>query len=372
MERAATAARRESVQRAGRANGLHAVLVTHPPNVRYLTGFTGSSGWLLLGGHAALLLTDPRYREQAPAQAAGCDVAVCEAGLAEGLLASSALDAGACCGYEAAHLSCALLQALERDFPTVRWQAATGLVERPRQIKDGGEVAAIRRALEIAEASLLEVAPTVCAGQSEVEVAAGLEYACRLRGAEGMSFDTIVASGVRGSLPHARPGARRLLDGDLVVVDMGCVVNGYCSDITRALVVGDELPTQWTRVFEAVASAQLAAVELIRAGAACSAVDAAARTVLDRYGFGEHFTHGIGHGVGLEVHEAPRLSSRSEDALRAGQVVTVEPGVYMPGVGGLRLEDMVLVTATGFERLNALSCAPIFGRGRPSPNVTAE
>ncbi len=231
------------------------------------------------------------------------------------------------------------------------------MVAAVRSAKEPAEVDAIRRALGLAEAVLCDVAAEVCAGMTELQVAARLDYECRTRSATAMAFDTIVAAGAHGALPHARPGRAALVQGDLMVVDFGCVVDGYCSDITRALVVGDAIDDEWQEIHAAVDAARVAGVSAIRPGAAASDVDRAAREVLTQNGLAEHFSHSLGHGVGLEVHEAPRLSARSDDVLAAGMVVTVEPGVYLPGRGGIRLEDMVLVTESGGERLNRLDTA---------------
>ena len=360
MGGAGTAARRTTIQGAARADSLRGLLLTQPCNVRYLTGFTGSGGWLLLRDEQAVLITDPRYGVQAASQAIGCTVAISERGLVAGLAEHGGLAAGDAVGYEAHVLTCAVLDELQETLPRCSWVPQPRRVESLRQIKEPVEIDAIRRALRIAEISLSEVASELCAGMTEVEVAAALDYACRRRGAERMAFDTIVAAGPNAALPHAQPGPRVLRSGDVVLVDMGCVVEGYCSDITRCLVLGTELPAPWAAWHEAVAAAQAAALGAIRDGVAGSSIDAVAREALDERGLGDRFVHGLGHGVGLEIHEGPCLSSRSEECLASGQVVTVEPGVYLSGHGGIRLEDLVVVTDAGCERLNELPPDPIW------------
>ncbi len=334
------------------------MLCTQRANVRYLTGFTGSNGWAFVAPSGASLLTDARYSEQAAEEAGGCELIVAAAGLASAL--TQALEhIAAPVGFESRDVSVAVGEELVRLHDGIQWNGCMGLVEELRLGKDRGELQAIRRALSVAESALEEAVAGLRPGDTELGFAAALEHGCRVRGAERMSFDTIVAAGPRGALPHAHPTARVLRDGDLLVVDMGCVVDGYCSDITRAVYLGSELPVQWQRVHEALAAARTAALASISAGIAGSEVDAAARRELTERQFGEAFVHSLGHGVGLKVHEAPRLAQRSQDTLVAGTVVTIEPGVYLPGDGGMRLEDLVLVTDKGAEVLNRLPPAPM-------------
>lgn len=225
--------------------------------------------------------------------------------------------------------------------------------------KDGGEIEAIRAALALTEAALEEVAATIAPGQTETEVAAELERACRRRGAEGMAFETIVASGPRSALPHGVASQRVIGAGEPVMIDMGCRLGGYCSDITRMVWVGETAPTRWLRIHDIVERARRAGLAALGAGVRADRVDAAARRVIAAAGYGEAFSHGTGHGVGLEIHEAPKLSERSSEPLRNGMVVTIEPAVYLEGELGIRIEDLVLVTDTGGERLTTLSTDPI-------------
>lgn len=341
------------------AAGLGALLCTQRANVRYLTGFTGSSGWAVVEPVRSTLVTDSRYRQQAVDEAPDCDLIIASTGLTLAL-GPSLEHIAAPVGFEANGVPVAVWEELERVHDAIHWQGTRDLVEELRVEKDRSEVSAIRKALEVAESALEETVEALRSGITEVGLAAALEHACRVRGAERMSFDTIVASGPRGALPHASPTDRVLQDGDLAVVDMGCVVDGYCSDITRAVFLGPELPARWKRVQEALSAARGAALAVVTAGVSAREVDAAARQALAERGLGEAFVHSLGHGVGLEVHEAPRLAQRSDDLLMAGTVVTIEPGVYLPGKGGMRLEDLVLVTETGAEVLNRLPPRAMF------------
>ena len=343
------------------AAGADAILVTAPANVRYLSGFTGTNGWLLVGQARPLFFTDPRYGEQARREITDAEVVVTASGLVEALSGRLSELGQAQVAFEAEHVTVALRDKLE-EGSGVDWTGLGGVIEEARQKKDAGEIEAIRRALEIAEVALGEVAPGIAAGQSEKQVAADLERACRSGGAEGMAFETIVASGPRTALPHGVASDREIGAGEPVMIDMGCRIDGYCSDITRMVWCGDEPDPDWARLVEVVLSAQVAAMEAVRSGVAASEVDAAARGVIDEAGYGTGFVHGTGHGVGLEVHEAPALSKRGESCLEAGMVVTIEPAIYLEGRVGVRIEEMVCVTDAGCTRLTALDPEPILAR----------
>lgn len=339
---------------------LDGLLVSSPANVRYLSGFTGSNGWLLLQRDARpLLFTDGRYREQAAAQARGCRVEICADGLVPGLAATVTGEPRL--GFESAHLSHAAVVDLTQTVDTVRWLPTRDHVEDLRARKSDMEIAAVRAALELAESVLVEVVAELSPGVTEAAVAAEIDHRCRLRGARRMAFDTIVAAGPRAANPHAVPSTHPIPPGVPVVVDLGCELDGYCSDITRCVVLGEALAPEWQLIHAVVSRAREAALGVMRPGVAAAQVDRAARDVLGDAGLGEAFVHGLGHGVGLEVHEAPRLAARSEDTLQAGMVVTIEPGVYLPGLGGMRLEDLAVVREDGAERLNRLSDAPLGG-----------
>jgi Xaa-Pro aminopeptidase len=338
-------------------------LVTAPANVRYLSGFTGSNGWLLLTSSAAVFFTDPRYAEQAAMEVREAEQRVSSAGLAAALVEVVGRLGITDLGLEASQVTVSLWRKLE-EITGVGWVALDDVVERVRRRKEGEEVEAIRTALKVAEAAMQEVAATITPGQTEFEVAAALEYACRRAGATHMAFDTIVAAGERSALPHGVASDRAIGAAEPVMIDMGCVVDGYCSDITRMVWVGDVPDDAWLRLYEVVDGARAAALAAIHPGKSAREVDAAAREVISAAGYGEGFSHGTGHGVGLQIHEAPALSARSEDLIEAGMVVTVEPAVYLSGRYGIRIEDLAVVREDGCERLTTLEPEPIL-RGIP-------
>jgi Xaa-Pro aminopeptidase len=334
--------------------GVDALLVTHLPNVRYLTGFTGSAGQLLVTAAGLLFTTDGRYRTQAAEQLAHAGVdAVVEIGATQAAqrdAMAAALAPSTPLGLEAHAVTWAHQRELAGALTAHELVATTGLVEQLRRIKEPGEVARIGAACAIADDALGALLATLADGPREREFALDLEVEMRRRGASGNSFDPIVASGPNGAKPHARPSARRIERGELVVIDFGCIVDGYCSDMTRTVSVGDPGP-EARRVWDVVRESQSAGRDAVRAGADCAAVDRACREVIVAAGWGDSFVHGTGHGVGLEIHEAPRVAASARDTLEPGSVVTVEPGVYLPGIGGVRIEDTVVVTPAGSDPL---------------------
>jgi Xaa-Pro aminopeptidase len=337
--------------RAGFAEaGIDAVVVTRLPNIRYLTGFTGSAGTVVLTPDALVLVTDGRYAQQSRAQlaAAGVDATVVVGATHADQMAAFAEAVADCprVGLEADGVTWAQQREYATRLAGHDLRPTQELVEAVRRVKEPAEVARIRAACAIADDALDEVLPTLADGPTEREFALALEFAMRRRGATAVSFDPIVASGPNGALPHARPSDRRIDRGELVVLDFGCVVDGYCSDMTRTVSVGEPGP-EATRLWETVLASQRAGREAVGPGVECAAVDAASRRVIDDAGLGEYFVHGTGHGVGLEIHEAPRVARTATGTLDPGYVVTVEPGVYLPGVGGVRIEDTLVVTTDG-------------------------
>lgn len=337
------------------AAGCDALLVTHLVNVRYLTGFTGSAGMLLVTADDLLFVSDGRYRDQAAEQldAAGVQARIEITGTEQRqVVAGAAADAGATrLGLEAEHVTWAQQRRYADEwFAGTELVATASLVERLRLVKDAGEVARIEAAAAIADAALARVEPMLWREPTEAEVALDLDTEMRRLGASGPSFETIVAAGPNGAKPHARPSARRIREGDLVVIDFGAVVDGYCSDMTRTLVVGEPSADQ-RRHWDVVAEAQQAGVDAVAPGVATVEVDRACRAVIAAAGWGEAFLHATGHGVGLDIHEAPRVAATGDATLAAGNVVTVEPGVYLPEHGGVRIEDTLLVTTDGCRAL---------------------
>jgi Xaa-Pro dipeptidase len=329
------------------ALGLDALLVAHLPNVRYLTGFSGSSGMLVLGPEAAVLLLDGRYDEQAARESPDVDRRVCLDGhVAAAAEAARAL--GRSIGFEGEAVSFSEWERLRNGASDLVLVPTNDVVETLREVKDDEERALIEAAQEAADAAFDEVAlgGGLREGATERDVALALEIAMRRAGAEALGFGSVVAFGENTAEPHHHPTGRALGPGDLVKMDFGAEIGGYRSDMTRTVAFGDP-GGRLREVYDVVASAQAAGVEAVRDGVVAADVDAAARSVIADAGLGDAFTHPVGHGVGLEIHESPIMRPTSSTVVRAGAVVTVEPGVYLPGVGGVRIEDMVEVTPEG-------------------------
>jgi Xaa-Pro aminopeptidase len=331
-----------------------AMLVTDLVNVRYLTGFTGSNGSALIGAGTRVFATDFRYVEQAAAEV---DPSFERLPASTDLLQAirNALPTGELrLGFEEAHMSVREHARLRELLPDrVELVGLHGLVEGLRAVKASAEVTAIRASAALADAAFEHVTADGLIGRTERDLAIALDFEMRRRGAERPSFETIVAAGPHGALPHAQPRGVEIRGGELVVIDWGAQLDGYCSDCTRTLAAGP-VSGSAAEIYGLVLEAQLAGVQAVAPGAAGRDVDAVARAVIEAGGHGEHFGHGLGHGVGLETHEAPRLSQRSDAVLEAGNVVTVEPGVYVPGALGVRIEDLVVVTEGGCEILSSL------------------
>lgn len=340
--------------------GLDGLVVTHLPNVRYLSGFTGSAGVLAVLPERALLVTDARYRIQAREEVRQTCPPRSKVCIARGdaLFACGKLLEGRQrlrLGFERETLSVAALERLKGAAGgRVAWKGASGLVEGLRAVKDADEIERLRAAARLGSKVFARVLPLIKPGVRENELAAEIEYQMRRSGAEGPSFETIVASGPRTALPHARPGDRRLRKNELVLLDWGAILRGYCCDLTRTVFLGtSRSSTGLRRWYAAVLEAQQAALECARPGASGQEVDAAARRVLRRARLGRYFTHSTGHGLGLEIHEEPRLARGQHSRLAPGNVITVEPGVYVEGIGGIRIEDDVLITSGGAEVLTS-------------------
>lgn len=331
------------------AEGLDGLLVTGRANIRYLTGFSGSAALVVVTRHDALLVTDFRYDEQATAESGAVARVVVERTSVWDRLFKElpALGPLATLGYEAQLLTVRDASRLADQGGAWKWQQAGELVERLRARKDAGEVAAIRAAATLATAALREALQQVRPGQSELEVAGMLEAALRRGGSEAHPFPVIVASGPRTALPHAQSGRRVLTRGDWLMIDFGAVVDGYCADITRTVVVGARATEAQRALYELVRNAQQRARTGISAGLTGREADALGRDPIAARGFGDAFGHSLGHGLGLEVHEAPRVSSTNTEPLPLDAVVTLEPGVYLAGRGGVRIEDDVHLAADG-------------------------
>jgi Xaa-Pro aminopeptidase len=338
--------RRQRLAGALAERGIGALLVSGAPNVRYLSGFTGDNAMLLaLPGHA-VLFTDPRYSIQA-AQQVSCRVKISKGTLVDGVAAAVRKLGAVRIGYEPARMTCAALDALQARLPMkASLEPLPALVEELRMVKSAAELALIRRSVELNSRAFSLAAARARPGMTERELAAEIEYHMRRLGAEKPSFETIVAAGRRSALPHAQPTSAALRLGQLVVIDMGAFVDGYASDMTRMLFLGTPGP-RVKRVYNAVLEAQLAAIDTVRAGVPAFKIDAAARRVLRAHGFERAFVHSTGHGLGLEIHEPPRLGKRDKTILQPGMAITIEPGVYLEGFGGIRIEDTIEVTEAG-------------------------
>ncbi len=341
--------------------GCDALVVSELANIRYLTGFTGSAALLLVTDDTAVFVTDGRYREQSSEQlgAAGVDAEVVivsaepDAELADRLTGSPTR-----VGLESESVSWAAQRRWADLLAGSELVPTSGVVSELRIVKDPGEAARIRTACDIADRAFATVRPMLAEGPTELAFAQALDAEMRRLGAEDVSFETIVASGPNGAKPHHRPGSRVVGPGDLVVVDFGALYEGYHSDMTRTVAVG-EVDAERLRMLEVVLASQQAGVEAVAAGVEAREVDAACRSVIEDAGMGEAFLHSTGHGVGLDIHEEPRVSARSAATLSDGHVVTVEPGVYLPGIGGVRIEDTVLVTEDGCDRLTLTPKDPV-------------
>jgi Xaa-Pro aminopeptidase len=332
--------------------GLGGLLVTHLPDLRYLTGFTGSSGALAVTGRSARLFTDGRYQAQAAEEVRAARVEIVSGSPSVAAVEWLAAQAGVeFAGFDPARTTVAELSRwraalparLRRSFLTAE---AASLVETLRLVKDEDELTLMCEAALIGCKLFEQILGVLRPGMKEIEVAAELEYQARQLGAEGMSFETIVAAGARSAFPHGRAGRAPLPRRGFVTLDFGVILKGYCSDMTRTVYLGSPKSSE-RKAYQAVLEAQEAAVDAVIPGASCGEVDDAARNVLRREGLAEAFSHSTGHGVGLEIHEPPRLGAGQTTRLLPGMVVTIEPGIYLPGEYGIRIEDMVAVTQTG-------------------------
>jgi Xaa-Pro aminopeptidase len=364
-----TRRRLRKLTEAMRARSTPALLVANLPDVRYLTGFTGSNAALvvLAGSRAgARLFTDGRYTAQAQQEVQGATVRIAPKSALVEACAYAAGSGAANCGFDRTHTTVATLAAMRSAVrkaggPAGFFQPMDGAVEQLRAVKDSDEADKMRRAAALTCSLYEGLMAWMEAGMRERDIATELEHRARLAGAEAMSFETIVAAGERGGMPHARATEAIVQRGDLLTLDFGIVLEGYCSDMTRTLAFGfgeGPIPprqrARWVEQREAfgvVLAAQQAAVDAVREGATCDAVDDAARSILTAAGWAKQFSHSTGHGVGLEIHEGPRVAKGQKSKLEAGMVITIEPGVYLPGRFGIRIEDSVLVTATGCEVL---------------------
>jgi Xaa-Pro aminopeptidase len=347
------AERRERMRAVLERQRVAGVIVTALPNIRYLSAFTGSNGALLITADREFLFTDGRYQTQAPKET-DCDVKIAKGSLIDGVVAWAKRLKLQRLGFERNRISYERYLELRGARGTIALKGLDGAIEELRMVKSTAEIETIRTAVLLNSEALTQAMKRLKAGTSEVDLAAEIEFRMRHLGADGPSFDTIVASGARSALPHAHPTAGEIRPDQLLLIDMGASVAGYASDMTRTFAVG-ALNSKAKWIYRAVLESQLAAIDAIRPGVTANVVDQAARRVLRRFGYDKLFMHSTGHGLGLEIHEGPRVGKKAAQKLEAGMVITIEPGVYLEGFGGVRIEDTVVVTPTGHEVLTPTS-----------------
>jgi len=343
-------------------DGPDGLLVGSSPNRRYLSGFRGSAGWLLITSSVAHIAVDFRYVEQAKQEVEGFEILHISGGLPAwlpGLVSRLGISR---LGIEADHLSydtyLVLAKLAKTAKPPFKLQPVKNMVEDLRMLKDKAELAAIEKACDIADDAIGALAGHLQAGVSEKQVAWELESLLRQKGSDTLPFEIIVASGPNAALPHAQPSGRLICEGETVIIDFGARCGGYCSDMTRTFMLGEQTE-KFNTVYNIVLGAQLTALSIIENGMQARAADALARGMIDRAGYGEFFGHGLGHGTGLETHEAPRIGTLSDDMLREGMAFTVEPGIYLPGWGGVRIEDTVTITDGKLRTLTHAAKSPV-------------
>jgi len=343
--------RLKNLRRALHSAGADALLETHLPNIYYLCGFSGDSAALFVDSAGATLFTDGRFTIQAREETRGIRVIIHKGPLLEAVGKHLRTRRRLKVAVSPARVTLAAWKVLRKEAGThLKWIAVDGIVENLRAVKDASEIQRLRDAARLGSEVMEEAIRLIKPGVTELEIAAEIGYRMRRKGASGESFEAIVAGGPRSALPHARPTERQIGKNELVVLDLGAILRRYSSDLTRTVFVG-KAPARVRGWYQAVLEAQAAARDAVRSGASCGSVDAAARNVLERKGLGRYFVHSTGHGIGLEIHEDPRIARDQKALLKSGQVITLEPGVYVEGVGGIRIEDDALVTPRGCEIL---------------------
>lgn len=341
---------------ARKQNKVHALAISHVPDVSYLSGFSGDDSILLIGPDWGVLVTDGRYDEQARQECASIDIHIRRGKMTDAIAEALTGRSVRSVGVQADHCTLALRDALDSALGSRRIVPLNSFVPTQRQCKDRHELPHLRKAVKIAQDALTELlagGARSLLGRTEADIAGQLDYLMRQHGACGSAFTTIVAAGANGSRPHHEPGPTVVKNNQPLLFDWGARVNGYCSDLTRVCFLGT-IPPELKEIYPVVAAAQAAAIRAIRPGVALRTVDQAARDVITEAGFGETFNHGTGHGIGLEIHEAPGVNRLAKGRVKKGMVVTVEPGIYLPGIGGIRIEDDVLVTGSGRKKLSTL------------------
>lgn len=336
------------------STGLDAFIVSHIPHIRYLTGFTGSNGLCIVTRRKQHFLTDRRYRDQSKSETRGFEIHISQIGLIEDAGKRHLLKGQLRVGFESQYISVSSYAKMKELFTRSDLITTQSVIEKIAAVKDAEEIDRIRRAIRITEKVLKKILNMLRPGLTEQDVAAEIGYWHRRYGAQSDAFETIVASGLRGALPHGLASGKKIRNGELVTLDLGCRLDGYYSDLTRTVAVGRP-SSRAKKIYQIVLDAQCRAIDAARAGVRASALDRVARNVIRKMGFGKYFSHSLGHGLGIEIHEELRLSAQSKDTLRAGNVVTIEPGIYIPGFGGVRIEDDIVIKENSCE---VLSIAP--------------
>lgn len=347
------------------SEGWQAFLITEAHNRRYLSGFTGSAGVLLITPAEQFIITDFRYYEQVKLEAP--DWQLIQAGYhttkyLQEVLEERQLHQGSQIGFEADHVTVSQLREWQESLEAVTFVETKNIVQAMRAAKSEAEIAILRRAVALTDQAMAHIYAWMQPGMTEKEVAWEVESYLRTQGADGLAFALIVASGPNGALPHAHPTDRPIQLGDVVIIDMGCMIDGYCSDLTRTFSLGEPSHPEYLKVWQTVSEAVEAAKVGIKAGFSGKEADALARAVIEAAGYGDQFGHSLGHGVGLAIHEGPRASYAHEDTLNEDAVITLEPGIYIPDAFGIRLEDMVVVTPEGVEVLTHAPKVPVLER----------
>ncbi len=319
-------------------NSLHGIYINNITNVRYLTGFSGSAGSLLILDNQSHFFTDGRYTEQVKDQVKNSTVHIVGGSHIDGIQKNNLLKTGMKIGFESDHMTCSSFEILKNKLSNVKFEPTSNIVELIAAVKDLEEIESLKTAIEITDIVFDEIIPIIKQGVTENEIAAQISYKFKQHGAEGDSYDPIVASGWRSALPHATPTSKALDKGDFVVMDFGALYNGYHADMTRTVVIGP-VTDKHKEIYNIVLESQLSGIKTAKAGVSGAQVDNACRSVIDNAGYREYFNHSTGHGIGLEVHTLPRLSSVNNDPLIENYVVTIEPGIYLPKWGGVRIED---------------------------------
>ena len=332
-------------------NNLSSFYITNITNVRYLSGFTGSAGSMLITKEKAYFFTDGRYTEQVKSQVKNCKIFITGSSHLEEIYKQKLIAVDSSVGFESQHVTHFVHKNMCEKFPKVDWVGTENIVETIAAVKDSDEISYLKTAIEITDKVFDEILPLLEPGVTENKIAATMSYKFKEHGADGDSYDPIVASGWRSALPHATPTNKKIEKGDFVVMDFGALYNGYHADMTRTVVVG-KATTEQSDIYSIVSESQIAGIKKAKAGITGAEVDRACRSVIEKAGYGKYFTHSTGHGLGLEVHTMPRLSSANNEKLLENYVVTIEPGIYIPKLGGVRIEDDCLLTKESCIPLN--------------------